>query len=415
MDNNIYSVDAAKLCDSLELAVRWLTEIAMVRSEEQVNFPPRLSYKRWRGAIRGEYSAAGQQWEMFCPMWHTGQAIKALCLAAKALNKPELLDEAAFCAGFIMDNRITSSEDAGLIPAFEDIPDQINISAVLESLDGLFHLSESTGNRSYSDAAVQALKWVRDHAWVPKKGIFNDIYDPQKRQFNFETRSHQGRPLLDDAVFVTAWQLTGDRSFLDMAQRIGETLLEKENPQGNWIAYIPCNTTRQDIHPRHAYWWGMPMRKLYHATGDKRFLDCFERGAQWYARALRTDGGIIRRTRVDFNTESFGHATSGSACAARYFLQYQSETGNSIFEPLLGKALNYCMNMQFTHPQDHNLHGAILEKILPPSGSDASPYYIRDLGTIFFIQAAAEYLLRENSAEAYPLPTALTEKSNYIL
>ena len=415
MDNNIYSVDAAKLCDSLELAVRWLTEIAMVRSEEQVNFPPRLSYKRWRGAIRGEYSAAGQQWEMFCPMWHTGQAIKALCMAAKALNKPELLDEAAFCAGFIMDNRITSSEDAGLIPAFEDIPDQINISAVLESLDGLFYLSESTGNRSYSDAAVQALKWVRDHAWVPKKGIFNDIYDPQKRQFNFETRSHQGRPLLDDAVFVTAWQLTGDRSFLDMAQRIGETLLEKENPQGNWIAYIPCNTTRQDIHPRHAYWWGMPMRKLYHATGDKRFLDCFERGAQWYARALRTDGGIIRRTRVDFNTESFGHATSGSACAARYFLQYQSETGNSIFEPLLSKALNYCMNMQFTHPQDYNLHGAILEKILPPSGSDASPYYIRDLGTIFFIQAAAEYLLRENSAEAYPLPTALTEKSNYIL
>ena len=415
MDNNIYSVDAAKLCDSLELAVRWLTEIAMVRDETQVNFPPRLSYKRWRGAIRGEYSAAGQQWEMFCPMWHTGQAIKALCLAAKALNKPELLDEAAFSAGFIMDNRITSSEDAGLIPAFEDIPDQINISAVLESLDGLFYLSESTGDRSYSDAAVQALKWVRDHAWVPEKGIFNDIYDPQKRQFNFETRSHQGRPLLDDAVFVTAWQLTGDHSFLDMAQRIGETLLEKENPQGNWIAYIPCNTTRQDIHPRHAYWWGMPMRKLYHATGDKRFLDCFERGAQWYARALRTDGGIIRRTRVDFNTESFGHATSGSACAARYFLQYQSETGNSIFEPLLSKALNYCMNMQFTHPQDYNLHGAILEKILPPSGSDASPYYIRDLGTIFFIQAAAEYLLRENSAEAYPLPTALTEKSNYIL
>jgi hypothetical protein len=58
------------------------------------------------------------------------------------------------------------------------------------------------------------------------------------------------------------------------------------------------------------------------------------------------------------------------------------------------------MNMQFTHPQDHNLHGAILEKILPPSGSDASPYHIRDLGTIFFIQAAAEYLLRENSPEA---------------
>ena len=400
MDTKNKLVDTANLCTSLELAVKWLTEIAMVRAEDQIDFPKRLSYKRWRGAIRGEYSAAGKQWEMFCPMWHTGQAIKALCLAAKALNRPKLLDTAAFCAGFIMDNRITSTEDAGLIPAFEDIPDQINISAVLESLDGLFHLSEITGDQSYSDAAVQSLKWIRDNAWVAGKGIFNDIYDPQKRQFNFETHCHQGRPLLDDAVLVTAWQLTGDRSFLDMAKRIAETLLEKEHPQGNWMAYIPCSTTRQDIHPRHAYWWGMPMRKLYHATGDKRFLNCFERGAQWYARALRSDGGIIRRTRVDFNTESFGHATSGSACAARYFMQYQAETGSTIFEPLLGKALNYCIGMQFTHPQDQNLLGAILEKVTPPYGSDASPYYIRDLGTIFFIQAAAEYLLRENVEKA---------------
>ena len=43
---------------------------------------------------------------------------------------------------------------------------------------------------------------------------------------------------------------------------------------------------------------------------------------------------------------------------------------------------------------------ALLEKVTPPYGSDASPYYIRDLGTIFFIQAAAEYLLRENVEKA---------------
>jgi hypothetical protein len=50
------------------------------------------------------------------------------------------------------------------------------------------------------------------------------------------------------------------------------------------------------------------------------------------------------------------------------------------------------MKMQFTNPEDPNLKGAILEKILPPDGTDRSPYYIRDLGTIFFIQAAALYL-----------------------
>ena len=57
-------------------------------------------------------------------------------------------------------------------------------------------------------------------------------------------------------------------------------------------------------------------------------------------------------------------------------------------------ALNYCIGMQFTNAQDPNLQGAVLEKVCFPDGTDRSPYYLRDLGTIFFIQAAAEYLKR---------------------
>ena len=41
---------------------------------------------------------------------------------------------------------------------------------------------------------------------------------------------------------------------------------------------------------------------------------------------------------------------------------------------------------------DRQSKGAILEKILPPDGSDNSPYHLRDLATIFFIQAVSEYL-----------------------
>ena len=48
--------------------------------------------------------------------------------------------------------------------------------------------------------------------------------------------------------------------------------------------------------------------------------------------------------------------------------------------------------MQFTRAGDPALNGAILEKVLPPDGSDASPYHVRDLGTIFFLQAAALWL-----------------------
>lgn len=45
-------------------------------------------------------------------------------------------------------------------------------------------------------------------------------------------------------------------------------------------------------------------------------------------------------------------------------------------------------------PGDPDLNGAILEKITPPGGSDASPSYLRDLGTILLVQADASVLNR---------------------
>ena len=55
--------------------------------------------------------------------------------------------------------------------------------------------------------------------------------------------------------------------------------------------------------------------------------------------------------------------------------------------PLLDDAL-FLKAWQLTE----NVYGAILEKVLPPNVSDRNPFHIRDLGTIFFIQAAAKYL-----------------------
>ena len=107
---------------------------------------------------------------------------------------------------------------------------------------------------------------------------------------------------------------------------------------------------------------------------------------------MRRDGGIFRTTFTDFNTLSFGHATSGSACAARCVLAAYGESGDGGWLELAESALNFCGSMQLTNPADPNLRGAILEKVLPPDGTDKLPYHIRDLGTIFFIQAASEYL-----------------------
>jgi rhamnogalacturonyl hydrolase YesR len=370
-----------------------LTEIAAVKDNQAVGeHGSKMPLRYWNGAIRGEYRVTPRLWDCLCPVWHTGQAVKALVSAAGALNRAELLEDAEFCAEFIMRNRIVDGKDQGLILAFEDHPDKVNTSAVLEAIDGLFLLSETAGKMQYRKAALDALRWVKNNAWQDDKKIFYDIYDPVVRKFVFGVKGAQGRPLLDDALFVKGWRLTGDESFKQIAVDTAETLLKDEKPAGNWIKYIPCDIEKGNIHPRHAYWWGMPMLEVYKATDDERFLQCYFRSVEWYKKAMRKDGGFFRGIYTDFNSDSFGHATSGTACAVISFLKYYEFTKDEKIVEYIERGLNYCMKMQFTNPEDPNLKGAILEKVLPPDGTDRSPYHIRDLGTIFFIQAASLYL-----------------------
>lgn len=383
------------LKERIELAVRWITDVATIRS----NVPcgkkgEAFGYGEWRGALRGEYDAARRTWDVFCPYWHTGQGIKALVMAADVLKDETILDHAAFNAGFLLNNRIGSGDDKGLFPAFEDRFDLVNTSAILESLDGLFRLSDAVGDPVYQEAALEAADWVAEKAWQPGLGKFFDYYQISSSSFIFGLPGAQNRPLLDDAVFVTAWKRTGEKRYFDIAVATGETLLKEEDPPGNWIGIFPCDAKRGFIHPRHAYWWGRPMLTLYRETGDRRFLELFRRSVRWYDRALRLDGGFMRATSPDFNTGCFGHATSGSACAALCFLDMAELEDREYWLARAEKALHYCCAMQFTSASDPNMQGAVLEKVRIPDGTDRSPYYLRDLGTIFFIQAASSYLKR---------------------
>jgi len=364
-------------------AAAWLTGPALVTDGRPVGGRGRaMALLSWNGAIRGEYLSTTGAWDSFCPLWHTGQAVKALVMLDK-------LPEAAFCADFILANQLREGEDAGLLLAFEDDPRLVNTSAVLESLDGLFLLSEKTGNARYADAAVAALDWTARKMWNDETKKFRGTYDVGNRRCFFTHAASVERPLLDDGVFLTGWRLTGREDFRRIAVETAEMLLKEEGPSGNWGRYIPCVSSEGLIHPRQAYWWGRPMRAVYEATGDKRFLDCFRRSAEWYRSALRLDGGLFRHTGPGFNTYSFGHSASGSACAALVLADCRAFFKDESLTPSIEKALDFCLAMQFDCPDRPELDGAVLEKILPPDGSDRIPWQLRDLGTIFFLQAAA--------------------------
>lgn len=384
---------------SLKAALRFLTESAIIRD----NTPPgehskEFKYANWNGALRGEYALAAGKWDTFCPIWHTGQAIKALCLASQALHDRSLLEYAKECAAFLLANQLLQGEDEGLLLAFEDDSQMVNTSAILESLDGLFMLSDAIGDPQYEHAALNAAAWVARKAWLPETGKFQDTYDIRKKCFTvLADLPNASRPLLDDCIFYRCYQRSGNAAYRDIALAAAETLLRDEGPEGNWIKYHPCIKATGSIHPRHAFWWGKPMAELFHHTGDERYREIFFRSVTWYEKAIRHDGGLFRGTYPDFSTDSFGHATSGSACAALCFMERAKFGDADHFMALAGKCLDFCTAMQLTSPADPALTGVIIEKVMPPDGSGNNPYYIRDLGTVFFVQAAAVYMMQTNN------------------
>lgn len=387
-----------RLIASARLACYWLVDVAQVKSPKLSGMPiPELSYENWQGAIRGEYRAADRQWSFFGPYWHTGQAVKALVMFHDIDPDPRWEQGAIEAGDFMLRHQIMEqgAPDFGLPLAYEDVPEAVNTSAVLEGLEGLFHLETMTGDSVYAEAADAALRWVAQHAYVKGEGTFHDFYDVATRRFvplsfyRSTDRSELPRPLLDDGVFLRGYYKTGCQQYRDIFFETAEELIRTERPSGNWVMHGPCHEGQGFIHPRHAYWWGAPMLDAWRESGEQRFLDMALRSADWYSKALRRDGGFFRHTGLDFNSNSFNHATSGSACAAIFFLRLSLEAGDHRFLDQAVQALNYCMEAQFIHPEDANLKGAILEKVMPPDGSDRSPFHIRDLGTTFFIQAAA--------------------------
>ncbi|OGV83633.1 MAG: hypothetical protein A3K19_07640 [Lentisphaerae bacterium RIFOXYB12_FULL_65_16] len=394
-----------ELKTALRLACDWLVDVAQVATRELTveKNSMRHPYSDWRGAIRGEYSAATRQWDFFCPVWHTGQAVKALLGAAQSLNEPRYRQAADAGAAFILDKQVwdTTSPDHGLILAFEDSAEFVNTSAVLECMDGLLRLADANRAPDVQQRLVRAGEFLIEKLYMPDAGLFHDAYHPGRHAVvlpnPFRTRENVGgRPLLDDSIFLKLYRQTGETRFRDVQVRVSETLVQTQRPRGNWVDYAPCNPDRMRFHPRHTYWWGLPLLDTYRETGRGEFLETAVAAGEFTLRALRSDGGYFREVSVEpdgtVNTASFGHATSGAACGALLFLALHRETGDARWLEGAERALSFCLSMQMRTPQDPNLKGVIIEKVLPPRGTDASPYHVRDLGTIFFIQAAVAYL-----------------------
>ena len=381
-------LNATYLRNAIRLGCGWLTDVAQVKTEKLngENNSHQLPHKHWRGAMRGDYRAAERKWDFSGPVWHTGQAIKALVMASKVLEDDQYLAPAKLAAEFIGAERNTDrrSKNSGLIYAYEYKADEVNTAALLETLDGLFALAEATGERKYSDWALDGAFWAARNAYHGD-GLFRDAFDVRSAQFVAPPWGSEkpGRPLVDDAVLLKAYKQTKNALCRKLFFAAADRLLKEEEHPGHWNSFPP-GTKQAYGHPRQTYWWGYPMIAAYRESGERRYLECAKRVGDWYMHLARDEAdpfhGSLR--------ESAGLETSGMACAAILWLELFEESREQRWMAAVRRAMRYCLNMQFREVQDPNLKGAFMEQVLPPNGSDRSPFFVRDIATTFFIQAA---------------------------
>lgn len=381
------------LRNAIRLGCAWLTDVAQIKSDKlngaETN-SRQLMHKHWKGALRGDYRTAERKWDFSSPMWHTGQAIKALVMASRVMEDEQYLAAARFSADFLGAERNADrrSKNFGLLYAYEYKGDQVNTSALLQSLDGLFVLAEATGDRKYSDWALDAAFWVSRNAYLGE-GLFRDAFDVQTGQFVAAPWQSDklGRPLTEDAILLKSYKQTKNVLCRKLFFGAADRLLKDEEAPGNWSHFPPAARSRYG-NPRQSFWWGYPMIAAFQESGERRYLECARRVGDWYLHLTRDDAdpfqGSLR--------ESAGLDTSGMACAAILWLELYQETKDERWMSGVRRAMRYCLGMQFREVQDPNLKGALLEQVLPPNGSDRSPFYVRDIATIFFIQAACKML-----------------------
>ncbi|MBI4025267.1 MAG: hypothetical protein HY360_09830 [Verrucomicrobia bacterium] len=382
--------------DSLRQACDWLIARSRVPCEQIPDGENVYGYRyaTWKGSVR-EYNARKRQWVSFAPIWHTGQAIKALVLAHHVAGDNGFLEAARQSAEFILAAQITDPQNpnCGALLSHEGQADVCNISCGLESLDGLILLGEQTREARYWEAVLRHLEWAERKAYIPNAGLFYDHFAPAtgavvEQPLTVEC-GFPGRPLLDDGVFLKGFQRTRRSSWRDIFFAVADRLLKQENPPGNWIAFPPCNRSAGTIHPRHAYWWGRPLIMAWQESGDERHLACAKRSANWYLSAMRRDGGFFRNTYTDFSTPSFGQEMSGIFAGCCLWHDLIVSGNGAAYRGAMQTALAFGQSLQFVKVSDPNLKGAVLEVVQPPDGTDACPYLIRDLGTIFYVQALA--------------------------
>jgi len=385
--------DRGAICASaLRRGADWLAEVAQItRPDQPFENPKRYPHRDYDGSMRTEYDTRSRRWSLNGPCFHTGQAIRALLVAARRTGDERYRADALRGGAFLFRERIDEMghPQRGLLLSLEQNDDEVNVQVTLEALSGLLDLYEATGEHAYLDMVSQNTDLLIDGAYLPGERLMRDHYSLAARAFIHDPENDlPGRAMLDDAVLIRLADLTGEDRYRDVFLAMADRLLEEEGPAGTWLRFPPWRPAVGRIHNRKNWWWGYPLLAAFDATGERRYLDGAVRAADWYLNDQNLDGGLYYTPGPDGRHNSYGLCTSVVACGVLFWVDLWRRTGHQRYLDGISRGIGYLLAAQFAGDvPDPDVRGAFFEAPHPPDGSLAPGYQVRDLATIFGIRA----------------------------
>jgi len=374
-------------------AANWLAQIARVRDASHAYDDPR-SYPvpdgGYIGAVRNEYDTKTRTWYLNGPVWHTGQAIRAVLIEYRRSGDAALLEAARAMGEYVLRNIVDDPghPNHGLMLSYEGDNATSNMQVTFETLPGLFDLADATGEPRWIDAARQAADFALQ-GFNPDEGLIADHYHVAEQRFIIDPDNVlPGRIALDDSALAELSDRTDDPRYRDTFLLMAERSLRDEDPAGTWIVYPPWHRDTGRLHIRASWWWGYSLLTAYEQSGDERFLQGAIRAGDWYRAQQHLDGGFPYSPLLDGRHGTFAVATSGSAVSTIMWCDLFERTGNPEYLDAIRRSLRFLFAAFLDESNaDPNVRGALWETLNVPDGSTTPGYRVRDIAPIFAIRA----------------------------
>ncbi|MBU0477222.1 hypothetical protein KKC91_01440 [bacterium] len=389
------SFEKKQLMEALESGSKWLINVAQVVGTSDSMY----------GAMKNDYNMKEKNWAYYEPVWHTGQAIRALLAAYKRTGKEIFLKRAIMAGDYIQRLQFVDKSDPetyGLIRA--DIKPDLStahMSTMTDAFEGLFELEEVTGDRRWIEIIRLAADWIMGHTWLQGEGLIINSYDFKNKKVlhvDYEEKESRNpikyaRPNNEGATFYYLYVLTKGTKYLDVFKRLCDRLVEDQYSMGLWMDYLPNVLRTGFVHARFNLWYALSLLRGYDAFKDERYLACARRTAEWYLDNLWLDGAFPYRMRVDGKHRFSQICGSGSAMAGIFWIDLFNYIPDPRYIEKSELVLEFLLTTQYSESFfDNNLRGAFFESsdLIPNSGS--SLYVVRDLATTFAIIFIDKYL-----------------------